>query len=37
VDPPVRRPRLSRSYRTEADLEYRRTYDPDWGADPYDV
>jgi len=28
---------LGRSYRTDADLAYRRFYDPDWGSDRYDV
>jgi hypothetical protein len=35
VDPPIPPPNL-RSWRTEADAEYRRHYDPDWGTDPRD-
>lgn len=37
VDPPVPRPELGQSYRTELDLAYRYVYDPDYGDDPYDT
>lgn len=37
VDPRPPRPDLPSGYRTELDLEYRRTYDPDWGDSYYDV
>lgn len=34
---PAPRPRLGENYRTELDLAYRRTYDPDYGTDYWDV
>ena len=37
VDAPPPCPELGRGHRTDLDLAYRRTYDPDWGTDARDT
>lgn len=37
IAPPARRPRPDPHRRSEVDDAYRYHYDPDWGANRYDV